>query len=407
MKSRVKLPVIVLLTCIVTVCNAHEIAVTSAGLPAAMMAASDTSNAPSFPYFAEITTDDVYIRTGPGTGFYRCGKFQKGDKIQVIGSQFTWSEIIPPAGSFSWISMQYVEPNADDPTIGTVTGDYVRVWAGSEYVRPENSTKMQVKLNKGDKVKLTGEQLGDYYKIAPPPGAHLWVSTQYSKPIATPIGATPRLAIAPGIDLADETETTMDANATPMELITETEEAPKSVAETELERFYTLQKDMETEQAKPMEQQDYTTIKEALLEIANNDQAGKAARYAEATVKKVEDFELAIEVNKTVKLQNENLKKTMDGIDKARSTKLLEIKDMGKYAVIGVLENFMTYGPGHYRIVDDTGVTICTAFPGEQASGRDFDALVGKQVGLIGKIEPYKQTAGALVRFNEVVSLED
>ena len=406
MKSHVNLPVVVLLICVASICNAHDIAAPVAGLSVAMMAASDTSNIPSFPYFAEITGDDVYIRTGPGTGFYRCGKFQKGDKIQVVSSQYTWSEIIPPTGSFSWISMQYVEPDTDDPTVGTVTGDYVRVWAGSDYVRPENSTKLQVKLNKGDKVKLSGEQLGDYYKIAPPPGAHLWVSTELTKPITSPIGIAPRLAIAPGIDMTGDTDVTADANTVSMESISGSGETPMTVAESQLERFYALQKELDTEQAKVMNQQDYTSIKEALLEIANNDQAGKAARYAEATIKKVEDFELALEVNKTVKLQNEQLKKTMDRIDKARSTKLLEVKDMGKYAVIGVLENFMTYGPGHYRIVNESGITICTAFPSEQASGRDFDALVGKKVGLIGKIEPYKQTAGAIVRFNEVVSLD-
>jgi hypothetical protein len=31
---------------------------------------------------------------------------------------------------------------------------------------------------------------------------------------------------------------------------------------------------------------------------------------------------------------------------------------------------------------------------------------VGKKVGLIGTIEPYQQTAGALVRFDDVKSLE-
>jgi len=66
----------------------------------------------------------------------------------------------------------------------------------------------------------------------------------------------------------------------------------------------------------------------------------------------------------------------------------------------------MTYGPEHYRIVDESDMTICTAFPSDQASGKNFDSLIGKKVGLIGKIEPYKETAGALVRFDKVVELE-
>ncbi len=406
MRPHVNLPVIVILACFTSVCTSHEIAAPAAGVSVTMMVGSDTANVPSFPYYAEITDDDVYIRTGPGTGFYRCGKFQKGDKVQVIDSQFTWSKIIPPAGSFSWISMQYVKPDPENPTIGIVTGDNVRVWAGSEFVRPENSTSLQVKLDKGDKVKLSGEQLGDFYKIAPPPGAHLWVSTQYTKPVTSSIGIMPRVAVAPAIDVTDITDETADANTASMESVSETNETPKTIAESQLEKFYATQKQIEAEQAKPTNQQDYTNIKESLQEIANNEEAGKAARYAEATIKKVEDYEMALEVNKTVKLQNEQLKKTMNRIDKARSTKLSEMQDLGRYAVIGKLENFMTYGPGHYRIVDESDMTICTAFPSDQASGKDLSALIGKKVGLIGKIEPYKETAGALVRFDKVVELE-
>jgi uncharacterized protein YgiM (DUF1202 family) len=375
MKSHINLPAIVILTCVASICNAQEIAVPTSALTVAMTAASETSNIPSFPYFAEITGDDVYIRTGPGTGFYRSGKFQKGDKVQVVDSQFTWSKIIPPAGSFSWISMQYVKPDTEDPTVGVVTGDNVRVWAGSDFVRPENSTSLQIKLNKGDKVTLMGEQLGGFYKIVPPQGAHLWVSTEYTKPITSTITAMPRIAVAPGMDVTSQSDVTADANTASMEPATEPSKTQKTVAESQLEKFYAIQKQIEAEQAKPMNQQDYTTIKEALQEIADNEEAGKAARYAQATIKKVEDFQLALEVNKTVKLQNEQLEKTMNGIDKARSTKLSEMQDMGKYAVIGTLENFMTYGPGHYRIVDDSGMTVCTALPGEQASGRNYDSV--------------------------------
>ena len=46
------------------------------------------------------------------------------------------------------------------------------------------------------------------------------------------------------------------------------------------------------------------------------------------------------------------------------------------------------------------------AMPGEQFSGTDLSELLGKKVGLVGTIEPHQQTAGALVRFSEVVGLE-
>jgi SH3-like domain-containing protein len=58
------------------------------------------------PYIAEITGNDVNIRSGPGTNYYRCGKLNKDDKVEVLSAQLGWSRIVPPPGSFSWISMQ-------------------------------------------------------------------------------------------------------------------------------------------------------------------------------------------------------------------------------------------------------------------------------------------------------------
>ncbi len=406
MRPHINVSLLVILACFVSLCSAREAATLTAGISVNIMGSSDAAEAPSFPYFAEITGDDVYIRTGAGIGFYRCGKFKKGDKVQVVGSQFTWSEIVPPAGSFSWISMQYVKIDPDDPSIGIVTGDNVRVWAGSDYVKPENSTSLQVKLNKNAKVKLLSEQLGDYYKIAPPPGACLWVSTEYTKPTTMTIDVAPRIAIAPGIDANTTGDVAADVNATSVESASEPNDTAAITPESQLEKYYALQKQLEAERAKPTDQQDYTNIKETLLEIANDKEAGKAARYATATIEKVNGFELALEVGKAVQLQNEQLQKTRERIEKARSARLSEVQDLGRFAVIGTFENFMTYGPGHYRIIGESDRTICTAFPSKKVSGKDFSTLIGKKVGLVGTLEPHHQTAGALVRFDEVVTLK-
>ena len=110
-----------------------------------------------------------------------------------------WSKIQPPPGSFSWISSQYVKIDPTNQSIGIVTGDDVRVWAGSDRVRPEVSTSLQGKLSKGEKVKLLGEELNNYYKIAVPslPDAYLWISTQYTKPIPAESPVVNRSVIDP------------------------------------------------------------------------------------------------------------------------------------------------------------------------------------------------------------------
>ena len=359
-----------------------------AGTTRAKFDANDV-NEPSFPYVAEITGDNVNIRSGPGTNYYSCGKLYKGDRVEVVSEQFGWSRIVPPAGSFSWISMQYVSVNLDDPTIGVITGDGVRVYAGSDYVEPMHSTSEQLKLNRGDTVKLLGEEKDDYYKIAPPRGAYLWVSSQYTRP-AVPIVQTPPITAEP---LADANL----PKKTPAEV---------SIEDEKLKEYYALQEQIKAEQAKPIEQQDYTDIKKRLIEIANNKDAGKAARYAEYMVGQVEGFELALAVAKEVQLQNEQLKQILERIDKARATRLAKVQELGRFVVVGIFQTFATYGPGHYRIVDDSGKMICYALPSEQAAKMDLSKFIGRKVGLVGAIQPHPQIAGALVRFKEIVQLD-
>jgi len=390
MQSYIKLFAVVILICLVSVGVAQEAATTPSG--------PDEAETPPFPYMAEITGDNLYIRSGPGTNFYECGKLSKGDKVKVMSRQFSWACIVPPAGSFSWISMQYVSIDTDNPALGTVTGDRVRVYAGSDTQRPLYSTKLQGRLDQGDKVKLLGEQLDDYYKIAPPSFAYLWVSINFTKPIpsvevAAPVVETPAVE-TPAVEPAAE------PNEAPEEVV------PEPVpTETMLDKYNTLREQVEAERAKPREQQNYTNMKKALIEIAENKDDDKVARYAAFVLKQVEGFELALAVTKQVQLQNEQLQKIKERINKARATRLAEFQDLGRFAVVGQLQTFTTYGPGHYRIINEAGKTICYALPSDQVSQVKLSRLVGQKVGLVGTIEPHPQSAGALVRFTEIAEL--
>jgi hypothetical protein len=387
MRSYINLFICVVLAVLVSVGFAQPSAVASGSSQAV-----DTS---SFPYTAEITGDDVYIRSGPGTNFYHCGKLKTGDKVKVVDKQFSWSRIVPPAGSFSWISMQYVRITPGDPSVGTVTGDNVRVYAGSDYVKPLYSTTLQGKLSKGEKVKLLGEQMDDYYKIAPPPFAYLWVSTQFTKAVPEPV-VTPAPPIPTPVTKIEPNEPG-DAK-TPVEVI----ETP-SVPKTPLEKYRELKELVETEREKPTDQQNYTDLKKALLEIAKNPDAGNAARYAQFVVGQIEGYELAVAVVKEVQLQNQQLEKVKARIEQAKETRMAEVESLGKFAVVGEFQTYQTYGPGNYRIVDEEGKMVCYALPTGAASQVDLSSFVGRKVGLVGTIEPHLPTKKALVTFTEIV----
>jgi hypothetical protein len=314
--------------------------------------------------------------------------------VKVVGSQFSWSRIVPPAGSFSWISKQYVNIDPSNPTIGTVTGDAVRVYAGSEQLKPIHSTTVQLKFNRGDKVRLLGEEEGDYYKIAPPAGTYLWISTKYTSALG-PVGEV-ELIVERKVEPKADTRAVVYTNA--------------AVEAKKLREYYGLQEQIKAEKSKPMAQQNYANIKKKFAKIANNKEAGKAARYSEFTIKQIEGFELALAVGREVRLQDGQLQQIRERIEKARAAKLSQVRELGRFAVIGQFQTSNIYAGRaeliHYRIVDDSGKTLCYALASGPASELDLGEFLGRKVGLVGTIEPHPQTAGALVQFAEIVDLQ-
>jgi len=350
----------------------------------------------TYPYIAEITGNDVYVRSGPGTQHYPCGKCNTGDKVKVVGEQLGWSRIVPPAGSFSWVSMRYLCIDLKDRTQATVTGDRVRVYAGSESVEPLHSQIEQIRLTRGDKIKLLGHEKDDYCKIEPPAGAYLWVSTKFTRP-TTGSGLSAPIPV-----VADANSPAPDANKPPVVV---TPPAPSTEAK-QLDAYKLLEARIDAEKAKPIEQQNYASIKKDLTSIANDKDAGRAATRAGFALEQIERFELAVRAARELGQQTDELTEILDRIDSAKTARLETVKDMSRFAAIGYFEKSNIYGPEssmkQYRIVDETGKTICYAMAVDAAAGRDLSAFLKKKVGLMGKITASSTTGGALIKFTDI-----
>jgi uncharacterized protein YraI len=379
---------------------------------------TDEPETVSFPYIAEITGTDVYIRSGAGTAYYFCGKLKAPARVIVTGEKYGWLKILPPAGSFSWISRNYVKLDPDTPGIGIVTGDSVRVWAGSDYVEPIRSISLQAKLNEGDQVKLMDEARakGDYYKIVPPPGAHLWVSGQYAKyvgPVPEPKPPVLPPKPEPVVEPKPKPEPAVEpAAAEPVKEPAKPAVVPKKPsAETKrLKECYELAKQIDAQLAKPIEQQDYNAIKKTLNVIINDPKAGKAKLYAEYQLDRLGRFELALRVNDEVKRQDAELKKLREQIKKRYQARLANIPDPGKFIAIGRLRPSQIYtaktGQRRYLVVDDTGKITCYAIPADSDTGANTDKFMYRKIGLKGQVikDPYNPVS--LVKFTEIVDLQ-
>lgn len=363
---------------------------------------------PALPFLGEIIGDDVYVRSGPGTNYYYCGKLKKTDKIKVVGTKFGWMQIAPPSGIYAWISKQYVQVDPQNSAIGTVTGDAVRVYAGSDDVQPMHSTTPLMKLDKGEKVSLLGEEKEGYYKITPPEGSYLWVSYQYVKPLGSMMlpaqGKKPEhLASFPAAD------TNLPPLPSPNEPC---EFAPKqpSVDDIKMEEVRQLKVKVDAERAKSIKAQNFAELKKSLKEIVDNNEAPKAGQGAQGLLKTIERCEFAQEVGKTVKQQDEQFGQTSKQIEDAKAAKLAEFEDISVFAAIGQLKESNifaeTAGLKWYRVVDDQGKNICYAQPTGAALDMDLSKYVDKKVGLVGTIEPHPELGDAVVQFTNIVVIK-
>ncbi|MBI4718154.1 MAG: hypothetical protein HY763_10145 [Planctomycetes bacterium] len=126
-------------------------------------------------FHGEIVANDVYVRSGDSLNHYTICKLKAGDRVDVVGERGEWLEILPPLGTFSLISGDFVD--TVDNQSGVVNGDNVRVRAGS--LLNSNKYTVQTMLQKGAEVSIMGSNPDGFLRILPPPGATLWVNRAY------------------------------------------------------------------------------------------------------------------------------------------------------------------------------------------------------------------------------------
>ncbi|MHC5138439.1 MAG: SH3 domain-containing protein, partial [Planctomycetota bacterium] len=252
-----------------------------------------------YPFIATVTGNNVYIRSG---------KVNMDDQLTVIGEAFGWAEILPPAGSFSWIHKNYVDVKADQPTIGVLNGDNVRVWAGSDGIASMYSSSMQTKLNTGEIVELFADQPAE---SKPPAGAKLAINCAFLKYLK-PAAPNKAVVIPPRGDddtpadlpASNETEAPTfknlekDAESAVTPAKADADESVEAKVESDiidelkagdseaLKACYALAEKIDAELEKPLTKQNYNAIKKEIQKI-KTDADDKAAAYVQILAERI------------------------------------------------------------------------------------------------------------------------
>jgi len=311
------------------------------------------SQAPAmdFPYIAQVVGENVNLRSGPGMNYYRCSKIGEPNTVTVVETKFSWSKVVPLKGCFSWISKQYVKIEQDNPSIGVVTGDDVRVWAGSDFVEPMYSTSLQTKLDVGDTVQLLGEEKSDYYKITPPAGAYLWISSEYLVPVKSIEKTDVEKPVIEAIPSGTKSQTVVQGQL--------------PIESKMLKEYNELTEKVEAESQKPLDEQNYTELKNGLAKIAEDPNSGKAGKYAKFQIAQIDRYELAAQASDIIRQQDSQLEQKIAQIDKQAEAEKIAKSDLGMFAVMGTLKKSRVFdvkaGITRYMILDDQGKLLCYA----------------------------------------------
>jgi len=234
------------------------------------------------PFTGTVTSDRVYVRSGPSSTFYELGQLNKNDLVQVVGvaGGGAWYRIEPPTGVFCLIAKDLVDVDATG-AVATVKNDFVNVRAGTALYQNRDSAVLMV-VRKGARLDVVGST-DRHIKIKPPAGANVFISSQFVKksdanyaaatlklPNGNPVPmtaerATPTTQGSVGVvditPIDNNTTTTQptDTNATATNNNTTTTAVstqPKQYAEGSYDKFNDLNKRTQDELNKPLLQRD-------------------------------------------------------------------------------------------------------------------------------------------------------
>jgi len=353
----------------------------------------------AFPYTAECTANNVYVRSGPDTNFYPVMKLNRGDTVTVVGESFGWLKIIPPKGAFSCIDKAFVRREGN---VGYVTANRVWVRAGSLLVKDRSSP--QTKLNRGDKVVILGEE-GGFYRISPPRSAFLWVAARFFRPVARKPAPPAKPAAKPTPAAKPRTKPAPAATQPASRPATAPATEPTATRPSRPDWQKQLQKAeaaLEAELTTPILQQQYDAIVEMYKPLAEQTDDLVVSQIARARLEQIAARRKIQHAYAQVQKIDSLLKEQMRAAqERAQTITPPSPKVIRGWDAKGILQRSLLFTgcgtPKLYRLVDPvTHVTIAYVEPVGSWDER-LEAMVGKHVGLRAAKKTFKPDWGLFV----------
>ena len=345
-----------------------------------------------------VRGNDVYVRSGSHQNYYPVTKLNRGDRIEIVGSEYGWLEIKPPAGAHSLIEKTYVDRVSDQ---SGVVNDVAQVYAGSNL--NDRRYAKQVRLSKGSAVEIIGETSdGAFYKIQPPAGATLWIKGDL-------VDQTGRLADAgqegspsgPRIEPVRPGELALPGSPTEAALATQpagpdavrpvprVSPAPRRVDDDQDQMVITaIEAEIAAEAAKPLGERNYEPLIAKLQPLVEGAADETTQLYAQTRIRQLQDHASLVAALREMRDLKEKTFDTADALAAARARIKAEEAIPGSDIVVrGEIHVSSLYSgvagrPHRWRIVDPNR-NATTAYI-ELPPGSPIDPVqyYGKYVGI-------------------------
>jgi hypothetical protein len=335
----------------------------------------------------EVTGNDVYVRSGDSLNHYPVCKVRAGDRVDIVGERGDWYEILPPEGTFSLVSGDFVD--TEDGKSGVVNGENVRVRAGSSL--NDNKYAVQTLLSKGAEVTILERNPDGFLRIKPPPGATLWINRAYVER-GSERSARPAVEASTGGPDAGRTEKGSPAAAGTFGYPGDaaSRSALASLEPTEQRRqLQELDAASAAEFAKPLFERQLEPLVKRYRDLAAQQEDQFAARYAEARIEQLKSGAAMVDAVRLVRA----LTGDVDTVRREFLEKRANIRDVmfpvptaldaqGELRVSAVYSSDAL--PRRYRLVDTMGGRDRTIGYVEipRDSSINVDEFLGRYVGV-------------------------
>lgn len=123
------------------------------------------------PFLAEVTGDQVNVRSGQSANFERLCQLNKGDEVVVVEKGFSWYKIQLPPTAKAFINKEYVQYLGQNA--GGVIGDRVNIRAGAGI-----HFTVLGQLTNGEQIYIA-EELDEWFRIEPVAQSYGWVADKF------------------------------------------------------------------------------------------------------------------------------------------------------------------------------------------------------------------------------------